>query len=274
MPATLYRKTAAGQAEVGSKAHALPPRARSLLIMVDGKRSLSDLRAMLGPAVDESIALLQREGLVEALASAVPQPVPAPAAAVVVDLDRLRREAAHAVTDGDRHQEAKQEFTQGGRGQHLEVKGRPIKARMRELARKRMLAAVPKADLVVMNPTHYAVALKYDEGRMAAPRVVAKGADLLALRIRDLAREHKVPVLQAPPLARALYAHTEVDHEIPAALFAAVAQVLAYVYQLRAAMAGAAMPNDLPAHQPCRPARPAPLAGALSHAGDVRQGRA
>jgi hypothetical protein len=102
MPATLYRKTAAGQAEVGSKAHALPPRARSLLIMVDGKRSLSDLRAMLGPAVDESIALLQREGLVEALASAVPQPVPAPAAAVVVDLDRLRREApppAHAVTD-------------------------------------------------------------------------------------------------------------------------------------------------------------------------------
>lgn len=99
MPATLYRKTAAGQAEVGSKAHALPPRARSLLIMVDGKRSLSDLRAMLGPAVDESIALLQREGLVEALASAVPQPVPAPATAVVVDLDRLRREAAHAVTD-------------------------------------------------------------------------------------------------------------------------------------------------------------------------------
>jgi hypothetical protein len=99
MPATLYRKTAAGQAEVGSKAHALPPRARSLLIMVDGKRSLSDLRAMLGPAVDESIALLQREGLVEALASTVPQPVPAPAAAVVVDLDRLRREAAHAVTD-------------------------------------------------------------------------------------------------------------------------------------------------------------------------------
>jgi flagellar biosynthetic protein FlhB len=118
---------------------------------------------------------------------------------------------------------------------------------MREMARKRMLAAVPKADLVVMNPTHYAVALKYEEGRMAAPRVVAKGADLLALKIRDLAREHQVPVLQAPPLARALYAHTEVDQEIPARLFSAVAQVLAYVYQLRAAMAGpAARPNDLP----------------------------
>lgn len=142
------------------------------------------------------------------------------------------------------HQEAKQEHKEAEG--NVEVKGR-IKARMREMAKKRMLAAVPKADLVVMNPTHYAVALKYDEGRMAAPRVVAKGADLLALKIRDLAREHKVPVLQAPPLARALYAHTEVDHEIPARLFAAVAQVLAHVYQLRAALAGrAAMPGDLP----------------------------
>jgi flagellar biosynthetic protein FlhB len=130
------------------------------------------------------------------------------------------------------HQELKQELkeTEG----NLEVKGR-MKARMREMSRQRMLTAVPGADLVVMNPTHYAVALKYDDRKMAAPRVVAKGADLLALRIRDLAREARVPVLQAPPLARALYAHTEVDREIPAALFAAVAQVLAYVYQLRAA---------------------------------------
>ncbi|GCL65921.1 EscU/YscU/HrcU family type III secretion system export apparatus switch protein [Pseudaquabacterium pictum] len=142
------------------------------------------------------------------------------------------------------HQEAKQEHKEAEG--NVEMKGR-IKSRMREMSRKRMLAAVPKADLVVMNPTHYAVALKYDEGRMAAPKVVAKGADLLALKIRDLAREHKVPVLQAAPLARALYAHSEVDHEIPARLFSAVAQVLAYVYQLRAAMAGrAAMPHDLP----------------------------
>ena len=110
-----------------------------------------------------------------------------------------------------------------------------------------MLAAVPKADLVVMNPTHYAVALKYDENAIGAPRVVAKGADLLAMKIRDLAREAKVPVLQAPPLARALYTHSEVDREIPARLFSAVAQVLAYVYQLRAAMAGrGAMPPELP----------------------------
>ncbi len=119
---------------------------------------------------------------------------------------------------------------------NAEVKGR-LKQRMRELAGRRMLAAVPLADLVVMNPSHYAVALKYDEATMAAPRVVAKGADLLALKIRDLAKSAKVPVLQAPPLARALYAHTEVDQEVPARLFSAVAQVLAWVYQLRDAMA-------------------------------------
>jgi flagellar biosynthesis protein FlhB len=160
----------------------------------------------------------------------------------VIDVPLQRRMLANRLKMS--HQELKQEHKESEG--NVEMKGR-IKSRMREMSRKRMLAAVPKADLVVMNPTHYAVALKYDEGRMAAPKVVAKGADLLALKIRDLAREHKVPVLQAAPLARALYAHTEVDHEIPARLFSAVAQVLAYVYQLRAAMAGrAAMPNDLP----------------------------
>jgi len=142
------------------------------------------------------------------------------------------------------HQEAKQEHKEAEG--NIEVKGR-IKARMREMAKKRMLAAVPKADLVVMNPTHYAVALKYDDGAMAAPRIVAMGADLLALKIRDIARDHKVPVLQAAPLARALYTHGELDREIPARLFSAVAQVLAYVYQLRAALAGrGAMPQELP----------------------------
>jgi flagellar biosynthetic protein FlhB len=125
-----------------------------------------------------------------------------------------------------------------------EIKAR-LRQRMRELTSRRMLAAVPLADLVVMNPTHYAVALKYDEATMAAPRVVAKGADLLALKIRDLAREHKVPVLQAPPLARALYAHTDVDREIPARLFTAVAQVLAWVYQLREAMASGRPANTV-----------------------------
>ncbi len=142
------------------------------------------------------------------------------------------------------HAEVKQE--------HKEVEGNSevkakMKVRMREMSRRRMLAAVPKADLVVMNPTHYAVALKYDDAKMAAPKVVAKGADLLALAIRDSAKASKVPVLQAPVLARALYAHAELDREVPAALFAAVAQVLAYVYQLRAALSGhSPMPGELP----------------------------
>ena len=140
--------------------------------------------------------------------------------------------------------EAKQEHKETeGNG---EIKAK-LKSRMRALANKRMLAAVPKADLVVMNPTHYAVALKYDENSMGAPRVVAKGADLMAMRIRDAANGAEVPVLQAPALARALYAHAELDREVPAALFGAVAQVLAYVYQLRAAMAGqGAAPAALP----------------------------
>jgi len=141
-------------------------------------------------------------------------------------------------------QELKQEHKESDGSQEIKSRRRQL---MRELSRRRMLAAVPTADLVVMNPTHYAVALKYDEALMGAPRVVAKGADLLAMTIRDTARSAQVPVLQAPVLARALYAHAELDREIPTALFAAVAQVLAYVYQLRAAMSGrGAMPNDLP----------------------------
>ena len=142
------------------------------------------------------------------------------------------------------HEEAKQEFKE--LEGNIEIKSK-MKARMREIVQRRMMAEVPKADLVVMNPQHYAVALKYDEARMAAPRVVAKGADLLALRIRDIARDAKVPVLRLPPLARALYAHVEIDREVPAQLFAAVAQVLAYVYQLRSALSGGSpMPADLP----------------------------
>jgi flagellar biosynthesis protein FlhB len=142
------------------------------------------------------------------------------------------------------HQEVKDEFKQ--QEGNMEIKGR-IKQRMREMARKRMLAAVPKADLVVMNPTHYAVALRYDEASMGAPRVVAKGLDLLAYRIRDIATENRVPVLEAPPLARALYANTEIDQEVPVALYSAVAQVLAYVMQLKQAIAGQGrMPGNLP----------------------------
>jgi flagellar biosynthetic protein FlhB len=127
-------------------------------------------------------------------------------------------------------EEQKQEHKESeGNG---EVKAK-MKQKMREMAKRRMMKAVPLADIVVMNPTHYAVALKYDQEAMGAPRVVAKGTDRLALRIRDLARDGGVPVLEAPPLARALYTHVEIDAEVPAMLFAAVAQVLAWVYQLR-----------------------------------------
>ncbi len=108
-----------------------------------------------------------------------------------------------------------------------------IRTQQREMARKRMMAAVPKADVVVVNPTRYAVALRYDDAKMRAPRVVAKGMHLIAANIRELAEQHNVPILQSPPLARALYRHADVGDEIPAALYAAVAEVLAWVFQLR-----------------------------------------
>ena len=114
-----------------------------------------------------------------------------------------------------------------------QVKAR-IRSLQREMARRRMMASVPTADVVVTNPTHFAVALKYTDGKMRAPQVVAKGADEVAAKIRELAAEHKIAILEAPPLARALYKHAEIGDEIPAALYTAVAEVLAYVFQLRA----------------------------------------
>ncbi|MEW6611539.1 MAG: flagellar biosynthesis protein FlhB [Pseudomonadota bacterium] len=126
-------------------------------------------------------------------------------------------------------EEARQEAKESEGDPH--VKGR-IRALQREAARKRMMSEVPKADVIVTNPTHFAVALKYQNG-MRAPQVVAKGKDLVAARIRELGMEHRVPLLQAPPLARAIYHNVEIGQEIPAALYTAVAEVLAYVYQLR-----------------------------------------
>ncbi|MDD0840131.1 flagellar type III secretion system protein FlhB [Curvibacter sp. HBC61] len=127
--------------------------------------------------------------------------------------------------------------------EHKDAEGNPhvkgkLRAKQREMAQRRSIANVPKADFVVMNPTHFAVALKYDEATMSAPQVIAKGADLLAFKIREVANAHQVPVLQSPMLARALYAHAELDQTIPSALYSAVAQVLAYVYRLKAAMRG------------------------------------
>jgi flagellar biosynthetic protein FlhB len=112
------------------------------------------------------------------------------------------------------------------------VKGR-IRNLQRESARRRMMAAIPTADVVVTNPTHYAVALKYSDKGSRAPVVVAKGSDLLALRIREIAQQNHVPILEAPPLARALHKHTDLGESIPEALYTAVAEVLAYVYQLK-----------------------------------------
>ena len=129
-----------------------------------------------------------------------------------------------------------------------EVKGR-IRALQQELSQRRMMEAVPEADVVITNPTHYAVALRYDQYNMQAPVVVAKGADLVAARIRMVADQNSVAIVSAPPLARALYASTDLNREIPAGLYVAVANVLSYVYQLNAIETGDEIPEqptDLP----------------------------
>lgn len=136
--------------------------------------------------------------------------------------------------------------------EHKETEGNPqikgqIRAKQRAMAQRNSIRAVPKADFIVMNPTHFAVAIRYDEKTMNAPRVIAKGADLLAFKIRDIANAHTIPVLQSPKLARALFANAELDQDIPSSLYTAVAQVLAYVYRLKAAMRGdMPMPGDPP----------------------------
>ncbi|HEY2607335.1 flagellar biosynthesis protein FlhB [Paraburkholderia sp. RL18-103-BIB-C] len=122
--------------------------------------------------------------------------------------------------------------------EHRESEGDPhikgkIRQQQRAIARRRMMSQVPKADVVVTNPTHFAVALQYADGEMRAPKVVAKGVNLVAARIRELAAEHNVPLLEAPPLARALYHNVDLNREIPGPLYGAVAEVLAWVYQLR-----------------------------------------
>jgi len=139
--------------------------------------------------------------------------------------EELKQEAKE--TDGDPH-----------------VKAR-IRQQQRAAAKRRMMSEVPKADFVVTNPTHYAVALKYDPTTMRAPRVIAKGGDLIALNIRELAEKHSIPILEQPPLARSLYKHAHLEQEIPPALYSAVAEVLAYIFQLRAFESGAgAYPNQ------------------------------
>jgi len=153
------------------------------------------------------------------------------------------------------HQKQLRMTKQQVKDEYKETEGKPeVKSRIRqaqmEISRRRMMAEVPKADVVITNPTHYAVALRYDQKGAGAPRVVAKGADLVAAEIRERAREAGVPLFAAPPLARAIFYSTRLDQEIPAGLYVAVAQVLAYIYQLRAAGRPGARtptpPRDLP----------------------------
>ena len=234
----------AGLGKIGSKAQMIDALKASVLALIVG-----------------SIGAMYLKAHVDALGGVLAMPLPAGIAqmaqtvfggmllmllalAAFALIDVPLQKYQHAQKLRMSHQEQKQERRESEGNGEVKAKVRQL---MREASRRRMMAAVPTADLVVMNPTHYAVALKYEDGSMTAPRVVAKGADLIAMAIRDLATTSKVPVLQAPVLARALYAHAELDREIPAALFAAVAQVLAYVYQLRAAMSGRMpMPGDLP----------------------------
>ncbi|MEH8015896.1 flagellar biosynthesis protein FlhB [Rheinheimera muenzenbergensis] len=126
-------------------------------------------------------------------------------------------------------QEIKDEYKNSEGDPHIKAR---IRRTQMQMSMKRMMQEVPKADVIVTNPTHYAVALKYDQGKFRAPLVVAKGLDEVALHIRKIAAEHKIPIIESPMLARSVYHTTELDHPIPEQLFAAVAQVLAYVYQL------------------------------------------
>lgn len=128
------------------------------------------------------------------------------------------------------HQELVQESKEANGNPQIKAK---IRAQQREMARRRMMSEIPTADVVVTNPTHYSVALRYADGSAGAPRVVAKGSDAVAARIREIATEHQVPILESPPLARALFKHTELGDEIPEVLYAAVAEILAYVFQLK-----------------------------------------
>jgi len=156
---------------------------------------------------------------------------------VIAALDFLFQKQQHLKQLRMSKQEMKEEHKQA-EGDPM-VKGRLRQIRM-ERARKRMMAAVPEADVVITNPTHYAIALKYDMKAMEAPRVVAKGADAVAMKIRELAEEHEIPIVENPPLTRALYGIVEIDQEIPIEHYQAVAEVIGYVMRLKGQVPGGA----------------------------------
>jgi flagellar biosynthetic protein FlhB len=163
-------------------------------------------------------------------------------------------------------QEARQEQKETDGDPHLRAR---IRSRQREIGNARMMADVPTADIIISNPTHYAVALKYDESGGGAPTVVASGVDHIALKIRELASAAGVPNIEVPPLARALWANVPVGQEIPAALYNAVAQVLAYLYRLKMARRGVGQWPDLPEELAVPPELDPESAGAEQQPGGV-----
>jgi flagellar biosynthetic protein FlhB len=152
------------------------------------------------------------------------------AMAVIAILDFLYQRFEYLKNLRMSKQDIKDEFKQSEGSPEIKAKLRQMRM---ERARKRMMAAVPTADVVITNPTHFAVALKYDTAKHAAPHVVAKGQDNVALNIRKLAEENNIPIVQNPPLARALYETTDLDEQVPEEHFKAVAEVIAYVYKLK-----------------------------------------
>ncbi len=149
---------------------------------------------------------------------------------VIAVLDLLFQRIQHNKEMRMSRHEIKEEMKQTDGDPHVKARMRQIR---HERARRRMMAAVPDADVVITNPTHFAVALAYQPDEMKAPRLVAKGADLMAQRIRDLAEEHDVPIVENPPLARALFSGVEIDEEVPPQHYKAVAEIISYVFQLR-----------------------------------------
>lgn len=148
---------------------------------------------------------------------------------VLAGIDYAYQRYAHEKRLRMTKQEVKQEYKQNEVDPHIKAK---IRAKQREMSKKRMMDSVPSADVVITNPTHFSIALRYDLEHNSAPVVVAKGVDLIAFRIREIAVDADIPIVENPPLARALYKQVDIGHEIPAELYEGVAEVLAFVYEV------------------------------------------
>lgn len=162
--------------------------------------------------------------------------------AVIAGLDFLFQKAQFIKKMRMTKQEIKDEMKQSDGDPHVKARLRQIRM---DRARSRMMAAVPDADVVITNPTHFAVALKYEQGNMDVPKVVAKGADHIAQRIREVAEEHNIPVLENPPLARALFGSVEIDDEIQEVHYKAVAEVIGYIMRLKKGEVGTYTPSEM-----------------------------